>query len=201
MCIRDSYNPIQIVGEEINARYFFFYFFHSSYSELDDETEKGEQEVFNEMIQYGKKNHFNSLTIDKFRMENWLRIANVRISQKNLIEFDSKIKTKYLTSDGFENLKDVVTTVDPTSQILQRNENELLYIYLSAINSIVYNKQSNYFYNESFFDFTNYECVVTDFFKEMNFNYRDNLNLYTMLKSYLYNIEHLSCLLYTSRCV
>lgn len=185
-------NPLFLIGNEVNIRYFYFHFFDYHYFDYEEIHHSNFSSVnnHNPFENFGKS-YSQLLNINYQTLEKWLFIIKRRISMKKFIQLDDKIIDKYARHSSFITLKknvapEVISENEPIS------DSEFVFLYLVLINNVTYDINSMSFTNELVKEFKRFEPLVNLFFDTINLNYSVNMDLKILLTGFLVNLDALS---------
>lgn len=187
-----SLSPIELVGSEINIRYFYFqYFSQSSYDTLV-KTEIQNVDVYNKL-----RNIFSqyqiSLNLNYRRLVEWLIIIDKRISQECFVHFDEATREKYMSLKSFFEVKNAIRKeLENTSYSNVVTDDEILFAFLISLDAVIYDTRTHFFLNDYFEELVSFDLLTTEFFKRTNISYSVNIELKSILNAYLVNLSILT---------
>jgi len=186
-------NPFELIGNEIDIRHFFFHYFNNNHRNWMNTFTDADFEIIDNFFDYIRDNYKQVLTIDYYRFAQLIKISRNRIAQNKKVSFDSSLISTYSTHAGFKSVTNAINwhlVKDPIYTDL--SDSEILYIYITAINSVIYGKDSFYILDDLLPKLKTFNTIVDNFFKDLHYNFSANVELNLILKSYLSNLDMLS---------
>lgn len=188
-----SLNPLELIGKEINVRYFYFHYFRYSHTnELAEVTDAHLNSTY-KILRELAFNYDLGLNIDYYRIVSWTLIIEKRISQGHYISFPQEVFSKFRYMTSFikfnSSIKEHFKKLNYWPNLASA---EILFAYLLRLDSIIYEDNKKYF-TDDFFDYLKeYDDLTTSFFSNINLNIALNIPLKTMLQAYLTNLSALT---------
>lgn len=185
-------NPLYLIGNEVNIRYFYFHFFDYKYFDYEEinHSEFTSNNYHNPFEDFGKS-YSRLLNINYQALEKWLFIIKKRTSMKKFIQLKEETINKYSSHSGFLLLKkNLAKEVIIEEQDIP--ESEYVFLYLVMINNVIYDGNSMSFTNELVKEFRQFEPLVDMFFDTVNLNYSVHMDLKILLTGFLVNLNALS---------
>lgn len=176
-------SPIEILGDEINIRYFYFHFFEQI-------TEFSRNNYTNELFSL-LRNLINVdgllLNVDYHRLVHWSAITEQRIRQNKLVYLKQEVYEKHSRNSALPSIKrSMKENLDPVFYN-QVNDAEIIFSFLLSLDTIVYDEKS-YFVPNSFLNEMEYfDHLVNEFFQKSNLSYSLNVELKAIIKAFLAN--------------
>lgn len=187
-------NPINITGNEINLRYFYFQYFRYTRNSATPSLKSNQYVAMYETLQSLTTNYGLVLNLDYYRLASWLLIFEKRVKQKKHVIIPESTYIKYSKKESYLKLKSAILTYYLPNNLLasELNESELMYAYLTRLDSIIYEEGKSFFTDDTFDQFKAFEQLTISFFKEAKRNISLNLVLNYTLQAYLVNLSMLS---------
>lgn len=184
-----SITPIEIMGNEINIRYFFFKFFQPSGSSRTPFKEH--VNLYNTLRNLVGKYNF-VLDLDFHRLVEWFEITNHRISQNKGVKFDETLLDSYSNSFTFSTIKNAIKEEFQDDLFGQINDHEILFSLLVSFDCIIYDNDGFFFINEYFDNLKEFDKITSSFFSRTNLPFSANMELKIKLQAYLMNLKNLA---------
>lgn len=180
-------SPIEILGDEVNIRYFYFHFFEQI-AEYNQHTypEQKQADLYavlrNLIHTYGL-----ILNVDYHRLIRWLAVNEQRIKQQKMVYLEQEIFDKYSKNDVFLVLKSAMEKTIQADLFSKISDAEIIFSFLIALDTIVYDEKSHFLPNSFLSEMEAYEHLATDFFRYSNLSYSLNVELKAIIKAFLVN--------------
>ncbi|MBO0468081.1 helix-turn-helix domain-containing protein [Enterococcus plantarum] len=186
-------NPFELIGNEIDIRHFFFHYFNNNHRNWMNTFTDADFKLIDNFLNYIRDNYKQILTIDYYRFAQLIKISRNRIAQNNQVSFDSSLISTYSTHAGFKSIHSAIDWVSRNDTLYtDLSDSEIIYLYIIAINSVVYGKDSFYILDDLLPMLKTFNTIVDNFFKDLHYNFSANVELNLILKSYLSNLDMLS---------
>lgn len=184
--------PVEIVGNEADIRYFYFkYFEYHSPTYLTELTNEAQSEGY-AFIQSLTIHYSRNLEIDYQRFIQWLSIIRHRITLNNYIILEDTFREQFTHHHHFvflvESLLRSANHYFPTDI----TEEEIIYIYIILLESIIYGEVDYFFENEAIDTIESFSSLTSEFFESSNLNFSTNLDLKMRLQIFLTNLTTLT---------
>ncbi|MBO0441229.1 helix-turn-helix domain-containing protein [Candidatus Enterococcus ikei] len=186
-----SLSPIEILGDEINIRYFYFHFFeqvadfsHNSYPEQ-------KQADLYALLRNLTHTYGLILNVDYHRLIRWLAVSEQRIKQNKLVYLKQEIHEKYAKNDVFLVLKNAINQTLNANIYSRINDAEIIFSFLISLDTIVYDEKSYFLPNSFLSEMESFEHLATEFFQYSNLSYSLNVELKAIIKAFLVNEQAL----------
>lgn len=180
-------SPIEILGDEVNARYFYFHFFEQVAEYNQHSYLKSRHMDLYAILRSLLHNYGLILNVDYHRFVRWMTVSEQRIRQQKLVYLDAKILDKYRHSDTFIMLKAAAKkSLRPDSYNLI-TDSEIVFAFLISLDTIVYDEKSHFLPNSFLQATEDFEHLVTKFFQHSGLSYPLNVELKAIIKAFLVN--------------
>ncbi|UOO46392.1 helix-turn-helix domain-containing protein [Enterococcus casseliflavus] len=185
---------VKLTGDEVNIRYFFFYFFNYSgelviQSPRYKENAKG---VYNYLDHLALEYQI-PLYIDYSRLLIWIFVIETRLSQNSTVMIDDEIINFHWKTTYFQNFLKAFKRFFSSNEIWKnQTKSELVYAYVTRLSTLVYEDSKVYFMEEYFQYLEPYQLIVSDFFEKYKLNRVAYSELEFKLKAFLANLHFLS---------
>lgn len=186
-----SYSPIDILGNEIEIRYFYFQYFRYARSSEAPILRDDQYITMLNIIKSTINNHGIILNFDYYRLASWLTIITKRIKQNKHVHLSETIHSKYAKKDSYLKFKLAIYT-HYVSKEITLSESEIMYAYLTRLDAVIYEEHKSFFTDDFFDQLKKFEPLTVDFLKKSNRNLSINLTLSQTLQAYLVNISMLT---------
>lgn len=188
-----STSPIDIIGNEMNIRYFYFQYFRYG-RKTSHNTLRDDQYMFvYNTIQSLIDNYGLVLNVDYYRVASWLLIFETRLEQQKFVQIPKKVHDKYKDKASYLKFKSAVLTHFSNNPLSSRlNDSEILFCYLTRLDTIIYEEHKSFFTNDFFYQFKNFEKLILSFFEKSNLGLSKNISLVYILQAYLTNLSMLT---------
>lgn len=180
-------SPVEILGNEVNIRYFYFHFFEHSLEYSGPIYPEAKQSDLYNVLRSFVHNNGLILNVDYHRLMRWFFIGEHRIRQKKLVYFEKDIIDKYIASNAVSIIKNALIKTLKKTTINYMNESEIIFSFLISLDAIVYDEKSHFLPNEFLTEMEKFENLATDFFKASNLTYALNVELKAIIKAFLVN--------------
>lgn len=188
-----SINPIEIQGDEINLRYFYFQYFRYANGTFLFSQNNVPLNKLHSAMRMSSKGSYISLALDYYKSAYWLMIMKTRIEEGSYIEVPQDIIDYHRSKKSYENFKKVFITSFEDDKILSNlSENELVYAYCTRLDSVLYEEKNSHFMDDYYDELKRYENLVDQFFQAYELSRVSNNELRVLLLSYLCNTAILS---------
>ncbi|WP_170924750.1 helix-turn-helix domain-containing protein [Candidatus Enterococcus clewellii] len=182
-------SPVEILGNEVNIRYFYFHFFEHSLEYSGSVYPEAKQSDLYNLLRSFLHKHGLVLNVNYHRLICWFFISEQRIRQKKLVYLDKSIIDKYASFHAVFTIRNALEKMSPPSVMFAVSESEIIFSFLLSLDTIVYDAKSHFLPNDFLIEMEKYENLVTDFFKVSNLTYALNVELKAIIKAFLVN-EH-----------
>lgn len=134
-----SLTPIAILGEEVNIRHFFFYFFYNmnDISTINHPTEVEYEFHMKLLAGYDEIRKTSNFSQHR-RGLYWIMVVNTRIKQGHFIKINPELKKKQKKMETYQVLAQVVESLFPVFVADSVPEDELVYMDLLTLDIFVY---------------------------------------------------------------
>lgn len=184
---------INIVGDEITIRYFFFRYFRYVFdnSLLPIEAHQTNS-VYQTIAKLISESGF-ALSIDYTRVSNLISIFEQRIKNGHDVLLSENIKKLHRDSDSFARFKRAfLPNFENNPDIGLLSENELMYAYILRLDALTYENQSTFFYADYGSQLAQFEPIVSNFLTQYHLHPGLYINLKITLQAFLMNTTFLT---------
>lgn len=185
-----SLSPLELIGKEINIRYFYFQYFRYSHTSAVLSVKQEHLTFIYDTLKEMIKKYGLVLNVDYYRVASWTLIFERRLSQGHYITFppslydefrhkNSFIKFNTAVREHFSKISDWPTLIN----------DEILFAYLVRLDTLIYEDDKPYFTDDYFDQLNVYDELTTSFFSSMNISLSLNISLKIKLQAYLMNLN------------
>lgn len=184
---------IDIVGNEITIRYFFFryfrYVFDNSFLPIEEHQTNSVYQTISKLI----SDSGFALSIDYTRVSNLISIFEQRIKTGNTVLLTESVKKLHRDSDSFARFKRAFSpNFETIPDIGVLSEDELMYAYILRLDALTYENHSTFFYADYGAQLANFEPIVSNFFTKYQLHPGLFINLKVTLQAFLMNTTFLT---------
>ena len=188
-----SISPIDIIGNEINLRYFYFQYFRYARNSIIPYLRDDQYSFIFNTVKSLTDNYGLVLNIDYYRVASWLLIFEKRLEQKRFITLPPSIHNKYTKKESYLKFKAAMLKHFSENPLLKDlTDSEILFCYLSRLDTVIYEENKSFFTDDFFFQFRNFDPLILSFFEKSNQSLSLNVSLTTILQAYLTNLTMLT---------
>ena len=184
---------IDIVGDEVNIRFFFFQYFRHAHESALRTPSNDQYKLIFQMNNFMTKEYSLKLTLDCYRLSQWLLIFEQRIATGHFVQLPTELIEQHSNSLPYKALKSAYQKYLSDNTILKNiPEEEFLYFFLLRLDSVIYDIE-NYFFMKTYFQYlASYESIILEFFFKNDLHPIANSSLKTLLQSFFSNVQILS---------
>ncbi|WP_317913448.1 helix-turn-helix domain-containing protein [Carnobacterium maltaromaticum] len=188
--------PLEIIGSEIDIRFFYFHYFRHAHTKAQLEIPDELDNFFNEGLIQTEKAKAN-LNLDYQQMIYWFTITNKRRAQKKYVSLDEGLILKYANNRGYLNFSNNVQKLFETNTIKiieELNDQEMLYSYILLFSVIFYDGDSGgYYFTDDFYrDLDAFDELVESYFVQSKLIFSLNMEFNVIVKAFLMNVTLLN---------
>ena len=188
-----SLNPLEVIGKEINIRYFYFQYFKYSHTDTSPSVKQEHLTFIYETLKKMIKNSSFVLNVDYYRLANWTYIFEKRISQGHYITLPTTLYNEFKHKNSFIKFNNAIREHFPkVNELSTLTRDEVLCAYLVRLDTLIYETDKPYFTDDYFDQLSMYDDFTTSFFSNMNISISLNTTLKIQLQAYLMNLNNLS---------
>lgn len=188
-----SNNPVDIIGSEVNLRYFYFQYFRYARNFTKPALRDDQYSFIFNTVKSLTENYGLVLNIDYYRIASWLLIFEKRLEQKRFIDIPQSIHDKYINKNSYLKFKSAMLTHFSNNPLLKDlNDSEILFCYLSRLDAVIYEDEKSFFTDDFFYQFRKFDKLIFSFFEESNQSLSLNTSLTIKLQAYLTNLTMLT---------
>ncbi|MBP2099479.1 helix-turn-helix domain-containing protein [Enterococcus rivorum] len=185
--------PVEIIGNELDIRYFYFHYFRNMNIVNRDSSLATESKKFYEIINYVENRWGFILTLDFYRMIHWWTIFKKRIAQNKVAHFDSAILEKYRNTSGFITSKNILLDFFP--ELFSENylnEHEILLAYIIILDCVIYGSGNRFITNDFSKHLVQYNYLTTAYFEKEKLDFCSYNDFKIIIEAFLTNLAILS---------
>ncbi|MDA9470585.1 helix-turn-helix domain-containing protein [Enterococcus sp. 5H] len=188
-----STNPINIIGNEISIRYFYFQYFRYTQENLSIFSNSSHLDFIYHIIREISIDYGSVLSTDYYRLSHWLLIVETRINQGHTVSISSDTFNFYKDKDSFIRFKKAVNRYFFPSKLREKiTPSEILFAYLIRLDSLTYEDPKYYFTDDYYIELKKFEKLTSLFFKQAKLSIASHNVLKNILEAFLVNLTNLS---------
>ena len=186
-------NPVDIIGKEINIRYFYFQYFRYSHESSSLSVRDNQFNFIHDTLKKISTSYGLVLNVDYSRIVSWLTIFEQRITLGHKINLEQKLIEKYKYKPSFLKFEAAVRLhFRKINFSLDLSEEELVFAYLTRLDAIIYEKDKTFFSDDVFDTLKEFDHLTTTFLQLANLDICLNISLKTILQAFLSNLTSLT---------
>lgn len=184
---------IDIVGDEITIRYFFFRYFRYAFDNSFLPIKEHQTTLVYQTISKLISDSGFALSIDYTRVSNLISIFEQRIKTGYTVHISENVKALHRDSDSFRRFKRAfLPNFEKKLDTGLLSEDELMYAYILRLDALTYESQSTFFYADYESQIAQFEPVVSKFLTQSNLHPGLYINLKIILQAFLMNTTFLT---------
>ncbi|WP_010052386.1 helix-turn-helix domain-containing protein [Carnobacterium maltaromaticum] len=190
-----TYSPIDIVGDEINIRYFYFKYFRYAHPNASQILRNDQYVTMLNVMKSTATEQGIKLNFDYYRLASWLTIVERRIKENKGVHISDEIHFKYSKKDSYLKFKLAIYThylSRETPQRIDLSESEIMFAYLTRLDAVIYEAHKSFFTDDFFDQLNKFEPLTIEFLQISNRNLSLNLETGLLFQAYLLNISMLT---------
>lgn len=184
---------IDIIGNEIDIRFFFFQYFRHAHDSASLAPEKKQLDAVHNTLTHMSKKFGLKLNVDYYRLSHLLMIFEQRVATNHFITLPEGVKEKHSSTFNYMNVKkafyEQFADIPALSSL---SEEEFLYGFVARLDTIVYEVGTS-FYMQDYKDYlAEFDPIVFEFFSKNWLLPFVNADLRVLLQAFLVNTMFLS---------
>lgn len=176
-------SPIEILGDEINIRYFYSRFFEQD----PDFIRNNHPETLYTFLKSLTHAESLILNVDYHRLICWAAVIEQRIKQSKTVYLKPEILEKYSNTYTISAIRTALNKSVETPLYNQFSNSEIIFVFLISLDALGYDEKSNFFPEGFLSEMELFENVANQFFQDANLTYSLNFELKSIIKAFLIN--------------
>lgn len=186
-------NPIEIIGNEIDIRFFFFHYFRFAHKSSALYYREDQLSFIYQTIRKLVDTHGFVLNVDYYRVASWLVIFEKRISQGHTVNFEESFHEHFNHKTSYKKFKSAVKVFFSRGELFSDlSDHELLFAFITRLDTVIYETNKIFLPDDYWNELSEFDSLIKDFFELQGLTISLNGQLKITLQSFLVNLSILS---------